>query len=122
MTIQLHHIDHVPRALPIWQTILDDLGNPPAHRIARTLGVSERTVYRWNAAEQAPRCAALALFWLTRWGHSHINAKAVNDAAWACRYLNALETELKTLRHQLDHVSRLADTGAANRPLMRPPL
>lgn len=66
MNLRLRSIEHAPASLPIWQTLLDDLGNPPPQRVARMLGVSVRTVYRWNAA----KAAMLALFWLTRWGHT----------------------------------------------------
>ena len=121
MKIRLHSIDQAPKALPIWQAILDDLGDPHPRRIARTLGVSVRTVYRWNAAQEAPRCAALALFWLTRWGQSHVNAQAVNDAAMACGYLNALQTEVTKLRLEVSRLARLNATGAATGPLMRLP-
>ena len=122
MKIRLHSIDQAPKALPIWHAILSDLGDPPPRRIARTLGVSLRTVYRWNAAQEAPRCAVMALYWLTRWGQSHVNAQAVNDAVMACGLVDSLEREIKTLRIQLDHVSRLANTGAANGPLLKLPL
>jgi hypothetical protein len=121
MKLRLHSIEHAPKALPIWQAILDDLGDPPTHRIARTLGVSIRTVYRWNAAQEAPRCAAMALFWLTKWGQSHVNAQAVNDAAMACGYVSALRRELEDARRELAYVSRLTN-GAGNDPLIRGPL
>lgn len=107
MKLRLRSIEHAPRALPIWQTILDDLGDPPPHRVARALGVSVRTVYRWNAAQQAPRCAALALFWLTRWGHSQVHAEAVRNAQLACAYANTLERELTEARAQ---IARLGTT------------
>lgn len=35
MKLRLRSIDKAPTALPIWQSIRDDLGNPPLHRIAR---------------------------------------------------------------------------------------
>lgn len=119
MKLRLRSIDKAPTALPIWQSIRDDLGDPPVHRIARTLGVSIRTVYRWNATQEAPRCAVLALFWLTRWGQSLVNANAVNDAVLACTYLSAIQAELAEAREQLGHVLKLNQTGAANDPLGR---
>jgi hypothetical protein len=64
MKIDLRTIVIAPAGLPIWPRILDDLGNPPPRRIAKTLGVSVRTVRRWNAAQSAPRSACLALFWM----------------------------------------------------------
>jgi len=121
MKLRLRSIDHAPRALPIWQTILDDLGDPPVHRIARTLGVSMRTVYRWNSAQEAPRCAAMALFWLTRWGQSHVHAEAVRDAQLACGYVDSLRRELDSARQELAYVVKLQTTGASNEPLVRGP-
>lgn len=121
MKIRLHSIEQAPVALPIWQAILSDLGDPPARRVARALGISVRTVYRWNAAQEAPRCAVLALFWLTRWGRSQVNTQAVNDAAMACSYVATLERELAQVRIELAQVARLNATGAANGPLMRLP-
>lgn len=121
MRLRLRSIDQAPATLPIWQSIRDDLGDPPAHRIARTLGVSVRSVYRWNAAQEAPRCAVLALFWLTRWGQSHVNAQAVNDASMACNYVHALQAEVATLTKRVQYLERISHSGAANAPLILEP-
>lgn len=118
MKVNLYSIEHAPRALPIWETILEDLSRPPPARIARVLGVGLSTVYRWNQAGSAPRVAQLALYWLTRWGRSEIHAAAVNDATAAVGYANALAVEVQQLRRQLAHVLALADSGAANAPLL----
>jgi hypothetical protein len=80
MDLQLHSIHQAPRDLPVWQLIMDDLSHPPVARIAKTLGVSERTVYRWARDESAPRMACMALFWLTTWGQSKVATQAANDA------------------------------------------
>lgn len=121
MKFDPYSINLAPVALPIWQTILDDLGRPHPAQIAKTLGVGTRTVYRWNHARQAPRMARLALFWLTRWGRSQVDCAAVNDCRLAVSYANALELELRQVRAQLAHVLTLADTGAANEPIQRGP-
>src|ERR1700757_1925801 len=97
MTPQLFSIDYGPRVLPVWQVILDDLGDPPAHRVARTLGIGVRTVYRYRAEGRAPRACCLALFWLTRWGRSAVDAQATNDAITACGYVAGLEREVARL-------------------------
>jgi hypothetical protein len=80
MNIQLFSIDQAPRSLPIWQTILDDLGRPHPARVAKVLGVGLRTAYRYHEADNAPRSWCLALFWLTRWGR-HQGAIPVEFAA-----------------------------------------
>ena len=49
MTLTFSSIDKAPRTLPVWQMLISDLGNPPAPRVARVLGVGVRTVDRWTA-------------------------------------------------------------------------
>lgn len=116
MKFSPYSIEATPRALPIWQTILDDLGNPhPAH-VAKVLGVGVRTVYRWNRDQEAPRVVCLALFWLTRWGRSQVDCAAFNDCQLAVQYANALESEVRQLRAQLAHVLSVGEFGAANEP------
>lgn len=62
-------LSKLPKHTGDFAQILDGLGNPPADRIARALGVSRRTVHRWKTSG-APRTALLALWWLSREGHS----------------------------------------------------
>ena len=118
MEVRLFSIEQAPSTLPIWHLILGDLGDPPAHRVARVLGVGQRTVYRWNQRGHAPRSATLALYWLTRWGRSAVHTQAVNDALMAVQLAASLERERDQLQAQLARVLALADTGAANRPLL----
>lgn len=101
MELQLFSIDQAPRSLPMWDVIREDLASPPAHRIARVLGVGLSTVYRWNAAGRAPRVACLALFWLTRWGRSEIDTRATNDAILAVSLARSLTEDRQRLREQL---------------------
>jgi hypothetical protein len=44
VTITFSSIDKAPRTLPVWQMLISDLGDPPAERVARVLGVGVRTV------------------------------------------------------------------------------
>lgn len=90
MKLHLRSIEHGPVSLPVWQSILEDLSDPPTERVARVLGVSQRTVYRWNAVGRAPRAAQLALFWLTRWGQSLVHANAERDCMEAVGLARAL--------------------------------
>ncbi len=108
MDLQLFSIERLPPALPIWDHILADLGHPPAARIARALGVGHSTVYRWTATGNAPRAAALALFWLTRWGRSAVHTQATNDAILAVQLARSLTEERLTLRAQVDDLERLS--------------
>lgn len=82
---------HIPRQLPPLSALLDDLGQPRPHALARALGVSARTVQRWIARDDAPRPALLALFWLSRWGRSVVECAAVNEAAALRGMLDALK-------------------------------
>ena len=119
MKFQPYSIEHAPRALPIWQTIIDDLSNPHPARLAKVLGLGVRTVYRYNREGHAPRSVCLALFWLTRWGRSEVYWQAVHDCQVAVGYANAVESELRQTRTQLAHVMALNETGAANSPIVR---
>ena len=120
MSLQLHSIEHAPSSLPIWHTIIDDLGNPPPARVARVLGIGLRTVYRYNQTGEAPKVALLALFWLTRWGRSSVHAQATNDAILACGYVESLRAEVRRLEGNVRQLAALS-TGAANDPLQLGP-
>jgi predicted DNA-binding transcriptional regulator AlpA len=104
MELDFYRITRAPQRLPIWQLILADLGNPHPKEIAKVLGVGVRTVYRWNRTGSAPRAAALALYWLTRWGHSEIHTQATNDAALLGQLAASLQRELVSLRVELAEV------------------
>lgn len=112
MELRLFSIDQAPRDLPVWELIINDLGRPSAKRVARALGVGVSTVYRWNLDGHAPRMACLALFWLTRWGRSEVNARATNDAILTAQLLRSLNEERSMLRAR-------ADTLAGERDRLR---
>lgn len=121
MTLRLHSIDQAPVSLPYWHTIMDDLGRPPAHRVAKVLGIGVRTVYRYHQAGHAPRSVLLALFWLTSWGRNAVYTQAWNDAQVALGYVGALRADIARLEAQVAHLAALGHTGAANDPLLRAP-
>jgi predicted DNA-binding transcriptional regulator AlpA len=108
MKIQLYSIEHAPVSLPPWQYMMDDLCSPPARRVARVLGISERSVYRWTSEGNAPRCASLALFWLTNWGRSAVDAQATNDARVAVGFCHSLNAQNCWFRSELVRVRQLA--------------
>jgi len=109
-----------PRQLPPLDAILHDIGQPSAGVIARALGVSERTVYGWQAAGLTPRPAHLALFWETSWGRSQIEAQAVNGERWARGLAQSLQRENATLQARVAYLERVGDFGAANAPTLAP--
>ncbi len=106
MEPNLFSIDKAPRALPVWESILEDLGHPPAHRVARVLGVGRSTVYHWNAQGHGPRIACLALFWLTRWGRSLVDTQATNDAVLHVQLARSLGEERDKLLRQVEALDR----------------
>lgn len=114
MKLHLRSIEHAPPSLPIWHTILEDLANPPAHRVARVLGVSRRTVYRWNSTGRAPRVALLALFWLTRWGQSLVATNAANDAVLAAQLVRSLSGQVERLQAEVARLQALAGPGGVD--------
>ncbi len=104
MDLQLFSVERAPRHLPIWPMIVDDLGRPSAKRLAKALDISERTARRYIASGTAPRAICMALYWLTRWGRSQLDADAVNDAAMAVTYATALKRERDYLRGQVNTI------------------
>ena len=106
MEPNLFSIDKAPRALPVWESILEDLGHPPANRVARVLGVGRSTVYHWNAQGHGPRIACLALFWLMRWGRSLVDTQATNDAVLHVQLDRSLGEERDKLLRQVEALDR----------------
>ena len=102
-----------PLALPPVSVMLDDISAPDAS-IARALAVKPATVARWRRQDQAPRPVLLALFWVTRWGVSLVNADAHNAASMYAAYARTLADEAQRLRAELARVVALHGTGAAN--------
>lgn len=109
---------HAPRVMPSLAAIVADLGSPTADDLAAFLGVSSRTVARWLARGHAPRPAALALFWLTRWGRSQVECSAVNDARLAHAQARAQLAQAQRAADQLRAVLAVADFGSANAPII----
>ncbi|HEX5684859.1 MAG TPA: hypothetical protein VFY73_12610 [Ideonella sp.] len=96
--------------------MLNDIGNPKPANLARSLGVHERTVFRWMQQDDAPRSVLLSIFWLTRWGHSLAHSEATNDAVMYAGMVSALQQRIEDLQRQVDHLTRIGDFGAANEP------
>jgi len=116
-----------PTQMPSLSWLLDDIGGASAKQIARALHVSERSLYRWIKADQAPRPVMLALYWLTRWGMNAVHCEAHNAAVLHAgmatslrRQIDRLEQDycmqIERLQAQLEHLARIGDFGAANDP------
>ena len=120
MTPQLHSIEHAPLHLPYWHAMMDDLCQPPAARVARVLGLSVRSIHRYNATGYAPRHVCLAVFWLTRWGRSAVHAQATNDALLMAGYVGSLERRSQELCAQVERLLSIGDFGSANAASITP--
>jgi hypothetical protein len=119
--MQLYSIDQAPRDVPIWPVLMDELCSPRPTRVARVLGISTRTVRRYNRTGQAPRAICLALFWLTSWGRSQVHTQAHNDAVLAIGYVRSLRESIEHLEATIRHLESIGHFGAANEPLRMQP-
>jgi predicted DNA-binding transcriptional regulator AlpA len=101
-----------PKTLPGFDDLWRGIGKPHPTSLAAALGVDVRTVYRWMATDQAPRPAALALFWLTPWGLSLIDADQQNRLTNATGQAAALCRDLAHMSDQLTRAQRMAEHHA----------
>lgn len=106
-----------PTQTPPIGLLLDDLPTRDARLIARHLGITARTLARWQRTGNAPRLAHLALFWETRWGLSTAHCDAVNGERVALGLARALERETAMLRARIARLEETGDFGAANAPM-----
>lgn len=102
--------------------LIEDIGNPSPKRIAKALGVTERTVKKWIREDIAPRPVMLSLYWLTGWGQSAVHCEAHNAAVMHAGMVGCLRREIALLNARLDRLGRIADFGAANDPAPNVPL
>lgn len=91
-------LNRLPSGTGSFEDLLADLGLTARDtpRIARALGVSERTVWRWKKTN-APRMALLSLWWLSREGHS----------TWDCEMFNRTQLALAMNRSLWQHIGEL---------------
>ena len=110
----------IPRSLPTWAQMLESLNHPTPARVAKWLGVSERTVWNYNARGQAPRAAMLALFWLTPWGDSALDCDRENLVRVLQSLTNAQGHQLSGLRTRIAYLEAIGGFGSANEPVAVP--
>ena len=109
----------MPRHTPPLSVMLDALRATP-EQAARALGVAPRTVYRWAAEDQAPRPAALALWWVTPWGWSALDSEVGHRMATAAGLADSLRAELTAERAQCARLLAMGyGSGSANLPVYR---
>lgn len=108
---------HIPAHVPPLAELVEQLGRPSAVDLARALGVTPRTVFRWQASE-APRVARLAVFWITPAGWSAHTSEAARQLADYRALADARARECAALRGRIERLETLGDFGSANRPTM----
>lgn len=101
--------------------MLDDIGSPNAQELGQLMHVSTATARRWIKADQAPRPVMLAVFWLTRWGMSLVDAEAVNAARLHAAVAASLRLEIEVLKAKLQRLGTIGHFGAANDPAPEAP-
>jgi predicted DNA-binding transcriptional regulator AlpA len=109
-------IAYMPKTIPAFKDMLVDIGNPHPREIAKALKVTERSVWRWLAANKAPHSVMLAIFWLTKWGMSEIEAAAHNAAIGSAAQARCLQEELERVTATLQRISKISDFGSSNDP------
>lgn len=110
-------LQRLPRHVPPAALLLADLGNPSAAELAAALGVSVRTVWRWQAGDEWPRLPSLALYFASRWGWSAVECDALRSVWVAQALCDSLRRDLATARCEVEHLAALSSYGCANRPL-----
>lgn len=107
----------LPSGVPSLGRLLAEVGNPSPFYLARAMHVPTKTAAKWIEEDNAPRSVMLALFWLTKWGVSMIEADAHNAAVLSAQVAASSLREVDALRDTLGRVERIADFGSANDPL-----
>lgn len=111
-------LQHLPVHVPPLSDLLADLGNPRAALVAKALDVTPRTVQRWIASDDAPLSCRLALFYVTRYGRSAVNAAAENDAQiFRTSHLIA-QADAERRTRDVQRLLAAGDFGTANDPLV----
>lgn len=98
--------------------MLDDLLTRDPQVIAKHLGISPKTLARWQASDTAPRAAMLALFYETQWGANLIATTAHNGEMYARQEANGLKRENAMLRARIARLESIGNFGAANAPML----
>jgi hypothetical protein len=109
----------LPKDLPSFAMLAEDVQCSSA-ALARALDVHPRTLARWITYDAAPLVARLAVYWLTRWGQSQLDADAYNSAAMHAAMSRALRVELMASQRQIARLRRALDaapSGSANSPI-----
>ena len=111
-----------PRKFPPLWTLLDAI---PASRadVAQHLGVTRRTLMRWEADETAPHAVLVAVFMESAYGRSAIDADMQREVVNLRGLSRSLRDREDVFRHQIARLENewaaaaRGDAGAANGPV-----
>lgn len=98
---------HAPKWIDLSETMAD-LGAKPAD-VAKYLGVTERTVWRWLSECNAPRAVLLALWHITPAGLQAVALDQGNGAMYERGYVRSMEATTARLQIQLHKLEQDLD-------------
>ncbi|MCV2361707.1 hypothetical protein LNV08_22325 [Paucibacter sp. TC2R-5] len=104
-----------PTQCPALSQMLDNIGNPSPKALAKALGVCISDMQTWIETDCAPRPVLLALFWLTVWAQSSVDAESINISRLHVSIAVSLRTELAGIKHELARILTHGNFGAATR-------
>jgi len=105
--------------MPSVLQLLESISYPDAS-VAEYLGVTTTTLRRYAATERAPKAAKLALFWLSPWGKSHLDADTANAISMHVQLNRILRNENAALKNYIRQLEQVGSFGAANAPKFDP--
>lgn len=88
-----------PKWIDLAETMADIGIKPP--EVAKYLGVTERSVWRWLADGSAPRAVLLALWHITPAGAQAVAVDHANGAMYERGYVRSMEATTARLQAQL---------------------
>jgi len=114
--LKMSYLSLLPKTTPALTRMIQDLGNPSVETLGMALDVTPSTVRRWIKEDAAPKTALLALYWITSWGMSQLDADARNQAVESVGLVRALQTRVSELEHLLEKTKQIGSFGSANDP------
>lgn len=109
-----------PKSLPSFNQLLPHLGNPHPRRLAKYLGVSERTIYHWKKTDKAPKSVRLALFWESSYGQQTIDCELFNAMQTHKMLSESLGRKVGNLEARIRYLEKNGPFGSANEPFLTP--
>lgn len=109
---------YAPRHLPPFADLLRaslDRQNTPDD-IARHLGITRRTLARWQAQGDAPRAVLLVLYWESHYGRAEVSLYLHNEAQHWRQMSRFNEAHIERLRDAIARCEAEGSDGAANAP------